>query len=194
MKPSRAVQNVRLLRRYVGVKSGVAIDAKLELYLGIAINRVCGGYDDTPDQQQTTSTGVNQTARLLHMQPHSMQTRTGQDARCLQFFAEKIAGQGPHRGHQPWLSCNGLWGRSALQLADSEPVIMHALLSLSAYYEHFTRTEAVSGMDAFALRHYNSAIQQLVHRAHSVPIETTVLSCLLFLGTEVSIYFVDLPT
>jgi hypothetical protein len=115
----------------------------------------------------------------LNMQPHSMQARTSEDVRSLRFFAEKVCGQ----MHQ--LSCNDPWERLALQVADSEPIIMHALLSLSAYYEHFTQGEAISGIDTFALRHYNSAIQQVVHNAHSLPLETTVLSCLLFLGTEV---------
>ena len=48
------------------------------------------------------------------------------------------------------------------------------------------RSEAIeNGMNAFALRHYNAAIQQLVRGAHGLPIEANVLSCLLFLGIEV---------
>lgn len=88
------------------------------------------------------------------------------------------------------------WEISIPQASRQEPAIHHAVLALSSLHERFVRSDpSLFGswgrdQDAFALTHYNKAIQRLVSRgpgSQQKPIDVCLITCMLFYCIEVSI-------
>jgi hypothetical protein len=78
------------------------------------------------------------------------------------------------------------WNRILPQVAESEPVIMHAMVAVASIHEQVEAEEYTPSQDdRFALEQYNKAIQQLTKRlAESKSEELTLMTCLLFICLE----------
>lgn len=80
------------------------------------------------------------------------------------------------------------WGEIVLQLAHTEPSIIHAVSALSFLHESFVTSQARDGpaRTRRALRWYNEAIRDLVQPgSRNLPLEIQAVSCLIFFNIEV---------
>ena len=91
-----------------------------------------------------------------------------------------------------------LWNKIILQASHQEPAIKHAVLALSSLVEHrsFTASSARAlplkdTANAFAIRHYNQAIEILNYgdSKHELAVDVCLITCILFAYIEVSAYF-----
>ncbi|PON26663.1 hypothetical protein TGAM01_v204673 [Trichoderma gamsii] len=77
------------------------------------------------------------------------------------------------------------WNETVLQLSEASPAVLHAVLALSALYEHLDgSSKGELAPDKLALQHYNRSIKHLRQAPSSHPIEFALTSCILFIAFE----------
>ena len=85
-----------------------------------------------------------------------------------------------------FLSYGDFWSWLVLSVADTEPVVRHALYALSELHEQFLSDRGSRGRESrFALRQYNTAIRLLRHDTGSSSPLVYLLCCLIFVSIEV---------
>ncbi|KAL6898459.1 hypothetical protein GGI43DRAFT_407756 [Trichoderma evansii] len=77
------------------------------------------------------------------------------------------------------------WNETILQFSEASPAVLHAVLSLSALYEHLDgSSKSVLASDKLILQHYNRSIKYLRLAPSSHPIEFALTCCILFVAFE----------
>jgi hypothetical protein len=77
------------------------------------------------------------------------------------------------------------WNEIVLQLSEASPAVLHAVLALSALYEHLDgSSEGKLAPDKLVLQHYNRSIKYLRQAPSSHPVEFALTSCILFVAFE----------
>lgn len=160
--------------------------------------RRCGGYDSalTCSSASSSTLSSSRTTPLPHKSPTSLSivkprselyvdTR---DARSYQFFQEKTVHQ------MAELFPNTFWNEIIFQIAQREPTVRHAIISLSSFHENFLHTEEIekTGWPApageepvYAVNQYSIALRGM-SRSLGTTVEVHAISCLLFIAIEVS--------
>ncbi|KAF4333240.1 hypothetical protein FBEOM_12975 [Fusarium beomiforme] len=136
---------------------------------GAQVGRTCTGYLAPP-------TGSFSWTTLLRTKPQTLPVANTREVRSLSFFHHVVA---------PVLSGpfdSSFWTYFVVQMAQSEPAARHAVLAISSLYESFDPDRECVG-DAFAITHYNKAINILTKDPY-ISVDTVLLVCTLFICIE----------
>ncbi|KAF7558758.1 hypothetical protein G7046_g5397 [Stylonectria norvegica] len=132
--------------------------------------RTCDGYRSPP-------TGSLSWDVLLRAQPSVSPAADNTELRSLAFFRQAVAPvlSGPFDA--------SFWTHLVTQVMHHEPAVCHAVLAISSLYENFSPESLQPQHNAFAIRHYNKAIQLLLgDKAQTV--DTVLVVCALFICIE----------
>lgn len=77
------------------------------------------------------------------------------------------------------------WNETVLQFSEASPAVLHAVLALSALYEHLDgSSKGMLAPDKHVLQHYNKSIKYLRQAPSSHPVEFALTCCILFVAFE----------
>ncbi|KAG8360319.1 hypothetical protein FVEN_g2310 [Fusarium venenatum] len=133
---------------------------------GISTGRKCDGYQTSPTPK-TSPTCLITTYK------------SPVEAESLQFFTEKTIGN-----FQTFFLDN-LWSTKILQVAQDQDCIRNGLLALSQFHRLYLTHQQWQKVDSVpALKHYNSAISELLAPSPDIQGHVLILSCLIFICIE----------
>lgn len=130
--------------------------------------RRCDGYLSKP----RVVLSLHEERRLTSSGSH------GREARAFDFF-RNVAGPALSGEFDAYF-----WTNMVLQMSHREPAVRHAVVALSSLYEQFqgmNKSPLLASTDYFAVRHYNSAIKELLSSRDDAVV---LLVCALFICVE----------
>ncbi|OBS21517.1 hypothetical protein FPOA_07854 [Fusarium poae] len=131
--------------------------------------RVCDGYDAPPVGS------LSWDLLLRAPQPRLIPVTNAREVRCLSFFHHVVAPalSGPFDG--------SFWTYFVARMTHAEPAARHSVLAISQLFEDYEYSKP--SVDRFAIVHYNTAINLLVH-GPPPSVDTVLLVCVLFICVE----------
>ncbi|CAF3535330.1 unnamed protein product [Fusarium graminearum] len=135
----------------------------------ITARRVCDGYDAPPVGS------LSWDLLLRAPQPRLVPVTKAREVRSLSFFHHVVAPalSGPFDG--------SFWTYFVARMIHAEPAARHTVLAISQLFEDFEYSKP--SVDKFAITHYNTAINILVH-GPPPSTDTVLLVCVLFICVE----------
>jgi hypothetical protein len=77
------------------------------------------------------------------------------------------------------------WNETVLQFSEASPAVLHAVVALSALYEHLDGSpKSLLTPDKLVLQHYNRSIKYLRQAPSSHPVEFALTCCIIFIVFE----------
>ena len=159
--------------------------------LGTSTGRICDGYTPPKDYGTPVVKLIQATSwKHLVCRPSSgLGWISSEDHRSFEYYQLRALPQ------FNTIFEDSFWSQTVPQMAHSEPSIQHALAALSSFHETsfagVSRSVPDDSMQRNALKQYNHAIRELSGKSSkTVPIETQLTSCLIFVNIEVRIQII----